>query len=108
MALTIWDATDVCEPVHWEVQPSIEQASAIPYWVGTKNGLVVTWLTNTNFHAGCFGRPPDSPAANAAWLRPRAASARGGARSQAASEEAAARQVLRERNSSFDNNLIDH
>src|SRR5690348_14488873 len=75
MALTICDATDVCEPVHWEVQPRMEHASAIPYWVGTKNGLVVTWLTNTNFHSGCFGRLPDSPAANAVWLRPRALSA---------------------------------
>ena len=24
-----------------------------PYWVGTKNGLVVTWLTNTNLYSGC-------------------------------------------------------
>ena len=25
----------------------------MPYWVGTKNGLVVTWLTNTNLYSGC-------------------------------------------------------
>ena len=52
IAFTIWDATDVCDPVHCEVQPNTEHASAMPYWVGTKNGLVVTWLTNTNFHFG--------------------------------------------------------
>ena len=25
----------------------------MPYWVGVKNGLVVTWLTNTNLYSGC-------------------------------------------------------
>ena len=52
MAFTISEAIDVCDPVHCELQPSIEHASAMPYWVGTKNGLVVTWLTKTNFHFG--------------------------------------------------------
>ena len=27
----------------------------MPYWVGTKKRLVVTWLTNQNCHAGVFG-----------------------------------------------------
>ena len=31
---------------------SIFAASAAPYWVGTKNGFVVTWLMNANFHLG--------------------------------------------------------
>ena len=29
-----------------------------PYWVGTKNGLVVTWLTKVNFHGGVDGKFP--------------------------------------------------
>ncbi len=40
-------------------------ASAIPYWVGTKNVLVVTWLTTTNLYFGCLPNtsldPPDEP-----------------------------------------------
>jgi hypothetical protein len=40
------------------VQLIIVPASAAPYWVGTKNGLVVTWLTKTNFHFGWFGYFP--------------------------------------------------
>jgi simple sugar transport system substrate-binding protein len=31
--------------------PSSAHASAMPYCVGTKNGFVVTWLTNTNLYA---------------------------------------------------------
>jgi hypothetical protein len=31
------------------------QASAAPYCVGTKNGFVVTWLMNANFHFGWLG-----------------------------------------------------
>jgi hypothetical protein len=30
----------------------------MPYCVGTKNGLVVTWLTNTKFHLGWLGKFP--------------------------------------------------
>ncbi len=41
------------EPVHCELQSSRAQASCRPYCVGTKNGLVVTWLTNTSFQRGC-------------------------------------------------------
>src|SRR5262245_60312911 len=33
----------------------------MPYWVGTKNGLVVTWLTKTNFHLGWAGKLPWPP-----------------------------------------------
>ena len=47
-ALTIWLTLLVSEPVHAYVQPSSLQASWMPYWVGTKNGFVVTWLTNVN------------------------------------------------------------
>jgi hypothetical protein len=35
-------------------------ASSAPYFVGTKNGFVVTWLTRTNFSFGC---EPKTPAA---------------------------------------------
>src|ERR1019366_8068848 len=38
--------------------PSSAASSWNPYWVGTKNGLVVTWLTNQNCHAGVFGKLP--------------------------------------------------
>src|ERR1041385_9543135 len=40
----------------------------MPYWVGTKNGLVVTWLTNTNFHFGWQGKLPWPPPPEAALL----------------------------------------
>ena len=33
-------------------------ASARPYWVGVKNGFVVTWLTNQNCHFGVLGKLP--------------------------------------------------
>src|ERR1022692_3150512 len=39
-------------------RPSSAAASAKPYWVGTKNGFVVTWLTKVNFHGGVFGKSP--------------------------------------------------
>jgi hypothetical protein len=38
--------------------PSSAAASAMPYWVGTKKLLVVTWLTNQNCQAGVFGKLP--------------------------------------------------
>ena len=47
-ALTIWLTLLVSEPVHAYVQPSSLHASWMPYWVGTKNGFVVTWLTKVN------------------------------------------------------------
>ncbi len=53
--LTISEATDVCEPVHCQVQLNRSHASAMPYCVGTKNGLVVTWFTKTNFHGWWLG-----------------------------------------------------
>ena len=34
----------------------------MPYWHGTKNGFVVTWLTNTNFQRGCGGNAASSAA----------------------------------------------
>ena len=33
----------------------------MPYWVGTKKGLVVTWLTKTNFHLLWLGKLPCPP-----------------------------------------------
>src|SRR4051794_36533852 len=48
-ALTISLTLLFSEPVHWYEQPSSLHASSAPYFVGTKNGLVVTWLTSTNF-----------------------------------------------------------
>src|SRR5579859_1452543 len=38
--------------------PSRAAASAKPYWVGVKNELSVTWLTNVNFHFGVVGKFP--------------------------------------------------
>src|SRR5438105_4013336 len=52
-ALTIWLTLELSEPVHWYSQPSSLHASAAPYWVGTKNEFVVTWLTNTNLYFLC-------------------------------------------------------
>src|SRR5919112_6437706 len=48
-AFTISLTLLLSDPVHWYEQPSSLQASSAPYLVGTKNGFVVTWLTNTNF-----------------------------------------------------------
>src|SRR6266516_5659285 len=64
-AFTISVALDVFEPVHRYSQPSSAQASAAPYWVGTKNGFVVTWLTKVNFHFGVSGKSPALPLAAA-------------------------------------------
>src|ERR1700722_16825984 len=49
-AFTIWFTLLLSEPVHWAEQPSSLLASAAPYCVGTKNGFVVTCLTNTNLN----------------------------------------------------------
>src|SRR6266511_5328878 len=67
VAFTISATTASFEPVHWNSQLSSAQASWAPYWVGVKNGLVVTWLTNTNFHLGVDGKSP-APAAAASPL----------------------------------------
>jgi hypothetical protein len=59
-AVTIWDTLELAEPVHSGLgMPRRVAASAIPYWVGVKKLLVVTWLTNVNLYEGCF--------ANNAW-----------------------------------------
>src|SRR5215213_5173972 len=55
IASIISETTDFCEPVHCDVVPSSASASSMAYWVGTKNGLVVTWLTKTKFHSGVLG-----------------------------------------------------
>ena len=47
------------DPVHLGFgRPSSAAASAKPNWVGTKNRLVVTWLTNQNCHGGTCGKLP--------------------------------------------------
>src|SRR4029453_18814727 len=63
MALTISATIESLDPVHWNSQLSRAQGSWAPYWVGVKNGLVVTWLTNTNFHFGVEGKSPAEVAA---------------------------------------------
>ena len=57
-ALTISAISEVSEPVHWNVVPSSADASSMPYCVGVKNGLVVTWQMNTKFHSGVSGKLP--------------------------------------------------
>jgi hypothetical protein len=73
VALTISATTELAEPVHWYSQPSSLHASSAPYWVGVKNGLVVTWLTKTNFHFGVLGKLPMASAFLESWS-PQAAS----------------------------------
>src|SRR4029453_11993276 len=63
MALTISATIEPLDPVHWNSQLSSGEASWAAYWVGVKNGLVVTWLTNTNFHFGVVGKSPAALAA---------------------------------------------
>src|SRR6202020_1156928 len=72
-AALIWaaicEATEFVEPVHFGVgMPSSLAQSARPYWVGTKKGLVVTWLTNQNCHDGVLGKAPEPLAPLAALL----------------------------------------
>jgi hypothetical protein len=54
------------EPVHWYEQPSSEQASEAPYWVGVKNGFVVTWLTIVNLYVELTPKIEPPEAARAA------------------------------------------
>src|SRR4029450_74285 len=63
VALTISATIESLDPVHWNSQLSSAQASWAPYWVGVKNGLVVTWQMNTNFHFGVEGKSPAAVAA---------------------------------------------
>src|SRR5579863_5391869 len=56
---TISVGSEVAEPPHFGVgSPSSAAASFLPKIVGTKNGFVVTWLTNQNSQAGTFGKFP--------------------------------------------------
>jgi len=57
-ASSIAVAIDFSEPVRSKAVPKSAHASCAPYRRGTENGSVVTWLTNTNFHCGCFGNLP--------------------------------------------------
>src|SRR5215510_14511715 len=59
VALTISGTLEFAEPTKEGLGiPSSAAASCSPYWVGTKNGLVVTWLTKVNFHGGVDGKFP--------------------------------------------------
>src|SRR3954447_7252034 len=59
VAFTISATIEFCDPVHCGFSiPSSVAASSIPYCVGVKKGLVVTWLTNENFHLGVSGMLP--------------------------------------------------
>src|ERR1700733_3324965 len=59
MAFTMSASAESVDPVHLGFgSPSSAAASAKPNWVGTKNRLVVTWLTNQNCHAGVAGKLP--------------------------------------------------
>src|SRR5690349_11878714 len=69
VALTISATTELADPVHWYEQPSSLHASSAPYWVGVKNGLVVTWLTKTTFQFGVFGKLPMASEAAFSWLQ---------------------------------------
>ena len=70
--IAAWRAESIVEFVGWveraPVQagvgrPSSAAASAMPYWVGVKNVLSVTWFTNVNFHLGVDGKLPAAAAA---------------------------------------------
>src|SRR4029450_13122686 len=67
VALTISATIESLDPVHWNSQLSSARAPGAPYWVGVKNGLVVAWQTNTNFHFGVEGKSP-AAVAGAGWL----------------------------------------
>src|ERR1700759_771826 len=67
--IAAWRADSMGEVVGWvgraPVQagvgrPRIAAASAMPYWVGVKNELSVTWFTNVNFHLGVDGKLPSA------------------------------------------------
>src|ERR1043165_2505798 len=66
MYWTICGTFELAEPPHLGTGiPRSAAASWKPYWVGTKNGFVVTWFTNQNCHLGVFGKSPATSAAAA-------------------------------------------
>src|SRR5256885_185384 len=66
MYCTICGTFELAEPPHLGFgMPSSAAASSKPYWVGTKNGFVVTWFTNQKFHLGVFGKSPATSVAAA-------------------------------------------
>src|SRR5690242_4269511 len=71
MYWTICGTLEVVEPPHLGTgMPSSAAASWKPYWVGTKNGFVVTWFTNQNCHLGVAGKFPAVSAAALLLLPP--------------------------------------
>src|SRR5215471_1237760 len=57
--VTISVASEFVDPPNFGAgRSSSAAASFMPFWVGTKNRFVVTWLTNQNSHAGVFGKFP--------------------------------------------------
>jgi hypothetical protein len=64
VAFTISATIEFCDPVHCGFSmPSSVAASSMPYCVGVKKELVVTWLTKVNFHFGVVGKLPTPAAA---------------------------------------------
>ena len=66
-----WKADSMVGTVDWvdraPVQAGVGRPSSAaqswnPYWVGVKNELSVTWLTNVNFHLGVLGKLPAAAA----------------------------------------------
>src|SRR6516164_10141697 len=71
VALTICGTLEVSDPVQDGLgMPSSAAASCSPYWVGTKNGLVVTWLTKVNFQGGVDGKFPAAELAGLVLVLP--------------------------------------
>ena len=94
IALTISPTSAVLDPVHWNVVFSSAHASSMPYCVGTKNGFVVTWLTNTNRYFGVAGKFP-APAAPSSGVLARLA-ARGERKAQRSGASAGQRHAARD------------
>jgi hypothetical protein len=68
IALTISLTSLVFEPCQSNLVLNSALASCAPYWVGTKNGFVVTWLTNTKRYLGVDGKSPGPPLSSALLL----------------------------------------
>src|SRR4051794_16432186 len=113
MALTISLTLEFSDPVHWYEQPSSLQASSAPYLVGTKNGLVVTWLTNVNLGLPVSPKMPLAgvPLSDAALdvdllLPPPHASSRKAVRPTAPPPSAVRRVTLRQRESGVSSSFL--
>src|SRR5690348_3701880 len=71
VALTISGTLEFAEPVRAGLGiPSSAAAPCSRHSVGTKNGLVVTWLTKVNFHGGVVGKFPAAELAGLVLVLP--------------------------------------